>query len=78
MRVSVATFIKFPRIKYIPSWIWNDDPVWAAAVAKVTAKESPGVIELFPSNPEVIVVSHDNSSPSLKVWVELFVVLEFK
>ena len=78
IRVSVSTLTKFPRIKYIPSCIWKADPVAAAFVAKVTARESPAAMELFPSNPEVIVVLQLISSPSLNVSVELFVVLEFK
>ena len=35
----------------------------AASDAKVTAKESPAAIELFPKSPELITALEDNSSP---------------
>ena len=74
----MLTFTKCPRIKYTPSWIWNADPVAAASSEIVVAIGAPMAILLFPRRPEVIIWLQVKFSPSEKVWVALFAVLEFK
>ena len=78
IRVSWFTLQNWPRTKYTPFWIWNDDPVIAASLATVRANGAPEAIAVLPNNPEVIISEHVNSSPSENTWVALFDVLDVR
>ena len=54
----------------------NAEPIEFALFARVIANVCPAWIVLFPKRPEFIVDPARSPSPSEKVFVELFAVLE--